>query len=196
MVHQSDYLKTEGDLRKLLDDMYQQTRETIQKNDLPRFKNLLEIISSEVTILTAIHNIKANKGSQTPGSDGETMRESILEKEYPEVIRRVKECLKHYKPTPVRRVWIPKPGKQEKRPLGIPSIIDRVVQECVRIVIEPILEAQFFAHSYGFRPMRDAHMALERVASVVHDTGYHWVIEGDISKFFDNVNHTRLIKKL
>jgi group II intron reverse transcriptase/maturase len=63
-------------------------------------------------------------------------------------------------------------------------------------VIEPILEAQFFAHSYGFRPMRDAHMALERTTDVVHKTGYHWIIEGDISKFFDNVNHTRLVKKL
>jgi len=196
MEQQSDYLKSEGDLRKLLDDMYQQTQEAIQKGDLPKFKNLLEIISSEVVILTAIHNIKANKGSQTPGSDKETMRKNILEQDYPEVISRVKESLKWYKPTPVRRVWIPKPGKQEERPLGIPSIIDRVVQECVRIVIEPILEAQFFAHSYGFRPMRDAQMALERVTVTVHSTGYPWIIEGDISKFFDNVNHTKLIKKL
>lgn len=78
----------------------------------------------------------------------------------------------------------------------VPSIIDRIVQECIRIVIEPILEAQFFNHSYGFRPMRDAHMALARVTDLVHKTGYHWIIEGDISKFFDNVNHTKLIKKL
>ncbi len=176
--------------------MYRLTKEALEKKDLPRFKGLLEVISSETVILTAIHKIKANHGSQTPGSDGETMREHILEKDYPDVIARVQESLKDYCPAPVRRVYIPKPGKTEKRPLGIPAIIDRIIQECVRLVIEPILEAQFFTHSYGFRPMRDAHMALERTTDIVHKTGYHWIIEGDISKFFDNVNHTRLIKKL
>ena len=140
----------------------------MEKKELPRFKGLLEIISSETVILSAIHNIKANQGSQTPGSDGETMRENILEKDYPEVISRVQAALKDYHPDPVRRVYIPKPGKTEKRPLGIPAVIDRIIQECVRIVIEPILEAQFFAHSYGFRPMRDAHMALERTSYIVH----------------------------
>jgi RNA-directed DNA polymerase len=143
-----------------------------------------------------VHNIKANKGSETPGSDGETMRVNILEEKYQEVMARVKDALKDYHPAPVRRVYIPKPGKTEERPLGIPAAVDKVVQECVRIVIEPILEAQFFAHSYGFRPMRDAHMALVRVTDIVHKTGYHWVVEGDISKFFDNVNHTKLVKKL
>jgi group II intron reverse transcriptase/maturase len=196
MAHKLDYPKSESEFRRLQDEMYRLTKEALEKKDLPRFKGLLEIISSETVILTAIHKIKANHGSQTPGSDGETMRENILEKDYPEVISRVQNALKDYHPAPVRRVYIPKPGKAEKRPLGIPTVIDRIIQECVRLVIEPILEAQFFAHSYGFRPMRDAHMALERTTDVVHLTGYHWIIEGDISKFFDNVNHTRLVKKL
>ena len=198
MAQQLNYREpqTESELRVLLDRMYSATLEAKQIGKLPRFKGLLEIISSEVVILTAVHNIKANKGSETPGSDGETMRIDILEKDYQEVISRVKGALKSYHPVPVRRVYIPKPGKTEKRPLGIPAAIDKTVQECVRIVIEPILEAQFFAHSYGFRPMRDAHMALIRVVDVAFKTGHHWVVEGDISKFFDNVNHARLIKKL
>jgi group II intron reverse transcriptase/maturase len=92
--------------------------------------------------------------------------------------------------------YIDKPGKAEKRPLGIPTIRDRIVQECMRIVLEPIFEAQFFAHSYGFRPMRDAPMALERAKLLVHHTGYHWIVEGDISKCFDRINHAILLKRL
>ena len=87
-------------------------------------------------------------------------------------------------------------GKSEMRSLGIPTIIDRIIQECIRSTIEPILEAQFFKHSYGFRPMRDAHMALNRVTDIVHKTGYQWVVEGDIKKFFDNVNHRILLGQL
>lgn len=200
MEQQSDYLMTvptnETQLREMLDKTYQISKQTKENKNRPKFKNLLEIISSEIVILTAIHNIKSNKGSKTPGSDGENMQSDILEKEYPEVIQRIQKQFMHYTPTPVRRKWIPKAGKAEMRPLGIPSIIDRIIQECVRIVIEPILEAQFFNHSYGFRPMRDAHMALERVINIVKNTGYHWIIEGDIAKFFDNVNHTILIKRL
>jgi len=200
MEHKFDYLKEppkdEAQLRKLLDYFYLKSKQALENNDSPRFKGLLEIISSEIVILTAIHNIKSNKGSQTPGCDGLTMQEDILNEDYNQIITTIQNKLKQYKPNPVRRKWIPKPGKSEKRPLGIPTIYDRIIQECVRIVIEPILEAQFFTHSYGFRPMRDAHMALERTTFIVHKIGCHWIIEGDISKFFDNVNHTKLIKKL
>ncbi|MED2766048.1 group II intron reverse transcriptase/maturase [Bacillus thuringiensis] len=152
-------------------------------------------MQAESTIQTAIHKIKSNKGSMTPGSDNKTIRD-ILEKDYFTVIRMVHEGLNNYQPLPVRRVWIDKPGKKEKRPLGIPAVVDRVIQECVRTVIEPILEAQFFEHSYGFRPMRGAHQAMERLNFLLHNTGNHWVVEGDISKFFDNVNHRILIKRL
>jgi retron-type reverse transcriptase len=80
--------------------------------------------------------------------------------------------------------------------LTVPAIADRVIQEVLRMILEPILEAQFFAHSYGFRPMRDAHMALARVTDIAHRTEYHWIIEGDIKGCFDNINHTRLVKQL
>ena len=115
---------------------------------------------------------------------------------YPRIVTKVRHALQDYHPNPVRRVFIPKPGKQEKRPLGIPAALDKIVQECVRIVIEPILEAQFFHHSYGFRPMRDATHAIARISHIIHFTQCHWVVEGDIRKFFDTVNHTILLKKL
>jgi RNA-directed DNA polymerase len=196
VVQKFDYPKTESEFRLIQDEIYRKSKIAVEKGESPCFKGLLEIIKSEVVILTAIHNIKSNKGSNTAGSDGKTMRKDILEKDYPTVIKQVQESLMNYKPLPVRRVYIPKPGKMEKRPLGIPAIVDRVVQECVRLVIEPILEAHFFKHSYGFRPMRNPHMAIERATNLVHKTGYHWVVEGDISKFFDKVNHTILIKRL
>jgi group II intron reverse transcriptase/maturase len=188
--------KTESELRVILDQLYAESKTKSDKGEKPSFRGLLEIISAEPTIVTAIHNLKANKGSQTVGSDNERMQEDILEKDYQAVISRVQESLKNHRPKDIKRVYIPKPGKSELRPLGIPSIIDRIVQECVRIILDPICEAQFFNHSYGFRPWRSAQQALERVTNLVHDTGYHWIIEGDISKYFDTISHTILLKKL
>jgi group II intron reverse transcriptase/maturase len=187
---------SESELRTIQDQLYAASKAAIESGQQPSFKGLLEIISAEPTILTAIHNIKANKGSKTAGSDDERMQDDILEKNYQDVILRIQNALKNYRPKDVLRVYIPKPGKAELRPLGIPSIIDRTIQECVRIVLEPILEAQFFAHSYGFRPMRSAQQALERVTRLVHITGYYWIVEGDIRKFFDTIDHRVLLKKL
>lgn len=188
--------KSETELKKIKDEMYRITSKCIESKEIPKFKGLVEIMSSEVVIMTAIHNIKANKGSKTPGIDQKIIDKDYLQKDYYEVVTDIQNSFTNYKPDMVRRKWIPKPGKQEKRPLGIPTIKDRIVQECVRLIIEPILEAQFFQHSYGFRPWRDTHMALERVKDQVHRIGYYWIVEGDISRFFDNVNHTILIKKL
>ena len=188
--------KSETELKKIQDEMYRITSKCIESKEIPKFKGLVEIMSSEVVIMTAIHNIKANKGSKTPGIDQKIIDKDYLQKDYYEAVTDIQNSFTNYKPDMVRRKWIPKPGKQEKRPLGIPTIKDRIVQECVRLIIEPILEAQFFQHSYGFRPWRDTHMALERVKDQVHRIGYYWIVEGDISRFFDNVNHTILIKKL
>ena len=188
--------KSETELKKIQDEMYRITSKCIESKEIPKFKGLVEIMSSEVVIMTAIHNIKANKGSKTPGIDQKIIDKDYLQKDYYEVVTDIQNSFTNYKPDMVRRKCIPKPGKQEKRPLGIPTIKDRIVQECVRLIIEPILEAQFFQHSYGFRPWRDTHMALERVKDQVHRIGYYWIVEGDISRFFDNVNHTILIKKL
>lgn len=188
--------RTEAEYKSLQDKFYNQTKQCLERNERPSFKGLLDIVKSDAVIITAIHKLKANKGSKTPGSDGIVM-EDILVKDYREVVEGVKKKLDNYKALPVRRKLIPKTGKKgEFRPLGIPAIIDRVIQELIRGVIEPIIEAQFYDHSYGFRPMREAGQAVEYLNHIMRRTGYTWCIEGDISKFFDEVNHRILLKTL
>jgi group II intron reverse transcriptase/maturase len=196
MAQQFDYPKTETELRKIQDGLYQHSKEVYDAGGRPAFKGLLEIMSAEATIITAVHNIKSNRGSETPGVDSKTMRKDYLQKPFSWVIKDIQSAFKHFEPQKIRRKYIDKPGKTEKRPLGIPTIRDRIMQECMRIVLEPIFEAQFFAHSYGFRPMRDTAMALERAEQIVHHTGYHWIVEGDISKCFDHIDHATLLKRL
>ena len=196
MAQQFDYPKTETELREIQDKLYQYSKEAYDTGGRPAFKGLLEIMSAEATIITAIHNIKSNRGSETPGVDSKTMRKDYLQKPFPWVVRDIQKAFRHFEPQKIRRVYIDKPGKTEKRPLGIPTIRDRIVQECMRIVLEPIFEAQFFAHSYGFRPMRDAAMALERINFLTHRTGCQWIVEGDISKCFDRIDHAILLKRL
>lgn len=195
MAQQLTVPRSEGELRRLLDKMYSTSKEKIKVNERPSFKSLLEIIKCEEVIVSAIHKMKSNKGSKTPGENGKTIND-ILQMEYSEVIKMIEDKLSHYKAGKIRRVFISKLGKKEKRPLGIPNIEDRIIQECIRMVIEPILEAQFFEHSYGFRPMRSSAHALERVSHIAKWVNIHWVIEGDISKFFDRVNHRKLLKIL
>ena len=196
MAQQFDYPKTETELREIQDKLYQQSKEVYNAGGRPAWKGLLEIMSAETTIITAIHNIKSNHGSETPGVDGKRMRKDYLQRPFPVIIREIQSAFRHYEAEKIRRVYIDKPGKAEKRPLGIPTMRERIVQECMRIVLEPICEAQFFAHSYGFCPMRDTSMALERINSLTHTTGYHWIVEGDISKCFDRIDHSILIKRL
>ena len=153
----------------------------------------------EVTIVTAVHNIKSNKGSKTAGVD-EIKMDSYLQMPKQELIDLIQRKFHKYQPKPARRVYIPKSnGKQ--RPLGIPSAIDRVVQECMRIVLEPIREAQFYPHSYGFRPYRAQKHAIRDIVNVIN-AGCRspdqpvWAVEGDIKGCFDNINHRLLLQKL
>ena len=153
---------------------------------------LIEKILSEENLQKAIRKVKKNKGA--PGVDKMTVQE------VEEWFNQYKEDLiskilnKQYKPMPVKRVYIPKPnGKQ--RPLGIPTVVDRVIQQAMLQVLSEIYESVFSEHSYGFRPNRSAHMAMEEVLGYLND-GYEWIVDLDIEKFFDTVNHDKLISIL
>lgn len=195
MAQQFNYPKSETELRALQDELYKTAKEAMSRGERPSFTGLVEAMSAKATIVTAIHNIKANKGANTPGVDGVKIRNYLQSRE-DWVINDIQSAFRHYEPRFVRRKYIDKPGKKEKRPLGIPTIRDRIVQECIRIILEPIMEGQFYEHSYGFRPMRDTKMALERITGTVHQNGYFWIVEGDISKCFDRIDHNILLKRL
>jgi len=155
--------------------------------------NLMDIISSDNNILLAYRKIKRNKGSMTKGTNDTTIQD-IADMNEETFVEMVKNRLNNFHPHSVRRVEIPKPDGRT-RPLGIPTIEDRIVQECIKQVLEPICEAQFYEHSYGFRPERSAENAIARFAKLAYD-GCHYIVDIDIKGFFDNVNHGKLLKQL
>jgi len=157
-----------------------------------RFGVLYDKVYREDILWAAWRRVRANRGAA--GVDGQTIRDiekagvgQFLE----ELAVELRE--KRYRPNRVRRAYIPKPGKQEKRPLGIPIVKDRVVQAAVKIVIEPIFEADFHPCSYGFRPKRDAHQAIEAVAKYV-TYGCAQVIDADLQGCFDSIPHDKLLE--
>ena len=153
---------------------------------------LIEKILSEENINEAIKRVKSNKGA--PGVDKMTVNEiDGYFREHKEEIKNSIMAMK-YKPQPVRRVYIPKPNGK-KRPLGIPTVRDRVVQQMIAQQLNQIYEPTYSEHSYGFRTGRDCHGAIEEVLQYLNE-GYEWVIDLDIEKYFDTVNHDKLISIL
>jgi group II intron reverse transcriptase/maturase len=137
--------------------------------------------------------VKKNQGS--PGVDGVTIEE--FESRLDEELSRLKEELESwtYKPSPVRRVEVPKPGGKGIRLLGVPTVRDRVVQTTLKELLEPIFEPLFSDHSYGFRPERNQRQAVEAARRIVA-AGKPYVVDIDLSKFFDRIQHDRLIARL
>jgi RNA-directed DNA polymerase len=158
------------------------------------FKYLYDIITSRENILLSYRTIKSNKGSKTPGTDGKTIND-IEKLSDNELVIEIQNKLKNYCPKKVRRKLIEK-DNGKWRPLGIPCILDRIIQQCFKQVLEPIMEAHFYKHSYGFRPLRSTHHAMARVQSLINQASLHYVVDIDIEGFFDNINHTLLIKQL
>lgn len=160
-----------------------------------KFTKLMRIIMSPENLKLAYRMIKSNTGSRTSGTDGITI-DDLKELQIEEYLTKVTAKLENFKPDVVKRVMIPKDHGEKLRPIGIPTMMDRIVQQAIRQVLEPICEAKFHNHSYGFRPNRSTKHALSRFYYLVQKTHCLYAVDVDIKGFFDNVNHNKLIKQL
>jgi RNA-directed DNA polymerase len=158
-----------------------------------KWYSLIDKFSSLSNLRSSFARVKGNRGSA--GVDRVTIR--MFEAHLEENLQRLSESLKEgsYRPQAIRRVWIPKPGSREKRPLGIPTVRDRVVQTALRNVLEPIFERDFAAQSYGFRPERSTKDALRRVAELLK-AGYVHVVDADLHNYFDTIPRQLLLERV
>ena len=161
-----------------------------------RFSNLYDLLHWDYWMHISAEKVLARPGSQTDGVDGQTRL--AFKEEYERQMKMLIDQLKRktYKPQPVRRVYIPKhDGKQ--RPLGIPALRDRIVQEALRAILDPIYESDFYQHSYGFRK---GHRTMDAIGNLMPlfyaNAKYFYVIEGDLQSYFDTVHHRTLMKLL
>lgn len=183
-IRNNEYYNTQS----IFDDLYSKAKQKYN------FKNLLNIITSYNNVLLAYRNIKKNKGSKTKGTNKSNIID-VGKTEPDKLVKYVKDRLANFKPHSIRRVEIEK-DNGTMRPLGIPTIEDRLIQQCIKQVLEPICEAYFHKHSYGFRPNRSTHHAIARVMQLTNRHDFKFVIDIDIKGFFDNVNQSKLIKQL
>lgn len=177
------------DMQSIFDELYQKSKSGI------KFKKLMQYITCENNIRLAYRNIKTNAGSKTYGTDFMNIKdiEQIKVDEFVQIIQRK---FKNYQPKAVKRVEIPKEGSDKTRPLGIPTMYDRLIQQCILQVLEPICEAKFYEHSYGFRPNRSVEHAIARTYREMQICHLHYCVDIDIQGFFDNVNHSKLLKQI
>lgn len=176
------------DFQQEFDELYKKSKKNC------KFTDLLSIITSEENIKLAYRNIKKNHGSKTAGTDGKTIQD--LEKWQTEtLINHIRKKLEYYEPQAIRRVEIPKPNGK-KRPLGIPTIMDRLIQQCIYQILEPIAEAKFHERSNGFRPNRSTEHAIAQVYKMVQTQQLYYIVDIDIKAFFDNVQHGKLLKQM
>jgi len=158
-----------------------------------RWFRLYDKVFSERNLLAAFQQVASKEGA--PGADHVTI--AAFERQMPEAIWELSDRLQDgtYRPTEIRRVHIPKPGSTETRPLGIPTVRDRIVQASIVNVIEPIFERDFAEHSYGFRPGRGCKDALRRVDGLVK-RGYVYIVDADLKSYFDSIPHDRMMTRL
>ena len=176
------------DMQKVFDGLYADSKTG------KTFTKLMPTITSAENIRLAYRNLKTNSGSKTPGADGKTI-DDLKRWNDTDLISNIQKSFEWYTPGKVRRVEIPK-NNGKTRPLGIPTIKDRLIQQCVLQVLEPICEAKFFERSNGFRPNRSAENAIAQAMTMIQQRNLHHVVDIDIKGFFDNVSHGKLLKQL
>jgi RNA-directed DNA polymerase len=156
-----------------------------------KWYSLMDKVYAEATLASAFEQVAANKGAA--GVDHVSIEEFACHLDAN--LKRLSEGLRSgsYRPQAIRRHYIPKPGSQEQRPLGIPTVRDRVVQAALRMAVEPIFERDFAAQSYGFRPKRGCKDALRRVQTLL-DAGYTHIVDADLKSYFDSIPKDRLLK--
>ena len=168
-----------------------------------KFQDLMSLIITPEWIEIALQAVLTNTGSKTAGVDGISKSDfrtvdgrRYSKRKITAYAKSISQDLKNgYKARPVLRVYIPKPNSKEQRPLGIPTIKDRTVQMLLKMTLEPIYEADFLNYSYGFRPGRRTWHIIGNLFRYIYNN-YHYVIEGDIRRFFDSANHTILMQLL
>jgi RNA-directed DNA polymerase len=163
-----------------------------------RFDDLFNLVCDPATLLVAFERVAGNRGARTAGVDGLTVADVEREMGFPGFLDQVRRTLKagEFRPLPVRERAIPKPGGSGKvRKLGIPTVTDRVVQAALKLVLEPMFEADFEPVSYGFRPLRRAHDAIAEI-HYYGTHGYRWVLDADIEACFDSIDHTALLDRV
>ena len=176
------------DMQSVFDELYTDSVKGKQ------FHNLVELIQRPENIILAYRNIRKNDGSKTAGVDNKTISDLNRWKDKT-LVAHVQRKLDWYVPNAVRRVEIPK-DNGKTRPLGIPTIMDRLIQQCILQILEPICEAKFFKRSNGFRPNHSAENAIAQAERMIQNVGCHYVVDIDIHSFFDNVNHGKLLKQM
>jgi RNA-directed DNA polymerase len=162
-----------------------------------RFDDLFNLVGDPAFLLVAWDRVRGNKGARTAGVDGQTAHEVEARPGVEVFLARLRSGLKDrsFQPIAVRERMIPKPGTNKRRRLGIPAVRDRVVQASLKLILEPIFEADFLPCSYGFRPKRRAHDAVAEVHHFAKHS-YEWVVEGDITACFDEISHSALLDRV
>jgi RNA-directed DNA polymerase len=167
------------------------------ENEGRRFDDLSNLVYDPAFLLVAWRRVRENKGARTAGVDGESARSIETNRGVEAFLDDLRDQLKErtFRPQPVRERMIPKPGSRKRRRLGIPTVRDRVVQAALKLVLEPIFEADFLPSSYGFRPNRRTQDAIAEIHYLGSRT-YEWVLEADIEACFDSIEHTALLARV
>jgi group II intron reverse transcriptase/maturase len=186
-------------MAKVIADWIKRKQELLarQSQEGKTFSNLYQHLCDTGLIWCAMENILSNKGARTAGIDGITKEDLKAQEKREELVYGIVEEMRNkaYRPQPTRRVYILKDNGSQ-RPLGIATIRDRIVQETIRLLLDPIYENRFNKHSYGFRLYRSTHHAALRAKDLIGRRGYTYIVEGDIKACFDEIDHVILLKIL